>query len=333
VEAREKRVAAAERVRALYVAMTRARDRLVLLGSWPLAGGGKLVARESLMELLRSRREPPAPLADSMLRARAEGRDAELGANGVRWVFPELRGALPTLRPPENGEDERSDLADFHADLRRLGAWREAGQRRMQRSFRAAASADAHAEERERRVELGPGRETAAAAGTAVHRVLEQLRLDGEPREELARASAGLAAWIDALIPGGERAAALASAREALARFADGPLLERFAGLRGAVIARELPVLLRPDPEGEGAVGFVAGSIDLLYRDPASGELVIADYKSDRVEGAAALTERAQRYQGQATHYRRAVQEALELPAPPRFELWFLYAGVVVPVG
>ena len=115
--------------------------------------------------------------------------------------------------------------------------------------------------------------------------------------------------------------------------FADGPLLGRFAALRDAVIARELPVLLRPDPEGEGAVGFVAGSIDLLYRDPASGELVIADYKSDRVEGAAKLAERAQRYQGQAVHYRRAVQEALELAAPPRFELWFLYAGAVVTVG
>ena len=74
-----------------------------------------------------------------------------------------------------------------------------------------------------------------------MHRVLEELRLGGEPREELARASARLAARIDALLPGGERAAALASARETLARFADGPLLDRFAALRDAVIARELP--------------------------------------------------------------------------------------------
>ena len=47
-------------MRALYVAMTRARDRLVLLGSWPLAGGGKPGAKgEALIDLLRSRREQP----------------------------------------------------------------------------------------------------------------------------------------------------------------------------------------------------------------------------------------------------------------------------------
>jgi ATP-dependent exoDNAse (exonuclease V) beta subunit len=179
---------------------------------------------------------------------------------------------------------------------------------------------------------LRAARETAALAGTAVHRVLEELRLGADPRQELARASAGLAAWIDASVAAGERAAALASAQETLARFADGPLLERFAALRDAVIARELPVLLPAEAAGEGPVGFVSGSIDLLYRDPASGELVVADYKTDRVEGEAALRERAARYAGQAGHYRRAIQEAMGLPAPPRFELWFLRAGAVIPV-
>ena len=54
VEEHEERVAAAERVRGLYVAMTRARDRLVLLGAWPLTGGGNRGARgEALIDLLR----------------------------------------------------------------------------------------------------------------------------------------------------------------------------------------------------------------------------------------------------------------------------------------
>ena len=180
---------------------------------------------------------------------------------------------------------------------------------------------------------LAAARETAAAAGTAVHRVLEKLTLGGDLRDELARAGEGLEAWIDEPTAGGQREAALASAREALARFADGPLLARLAALRGAVIARELPVLLPADPEGEGAVGFVAGSIDLLYRDPESNQLVVVDYKTDRVEGEVALRERAERYRGQARHYRRAIQEALDLSSPPRFELWFLHAGAIVPVG
>ena len=57
-----------------------------------------------------------------------------------------------------------------------------------------------------------------------MHRVLEELRLDGDVREDLARASARLSDGSRILAPAGERAATLASAREALARFARGPL-------------------------------------------------------------------------------------------------------------
>jgi ATP-dependent exoDNAse (exonuclease V) beta subunit len=86
--------------------------------------------------------------------------------------------------------------------------------------------------------------------------------------------------------------------------------------------------VLLPPGEEAGPVGFVAGTIDLLYRDPATNELVVADYKTDEVAGAA-LEERARSYASQGQAYVRAVQEALALPAPPRFELWFLHAGVV----
>ena len=343
VAAREARIEAAERVRALYVAMTRARDRLVLLGSWPLAGAERGAKSEALIDLLRSRRESPAALDELMIRAHAGGRDGEIDGNGVRWSFPAL---WPAQAPPESAQatsGEREDLADVESDVRALLASREAAQRRMQRSYRAPASQDAHAGERETRAErrFGPSgarnaeseREIAAAAGTAVHRVLEELRLDGDVREDLARGSARLSDWVEVLVPASERAATLERARATLGRFASGPLLGRFAALRGAVIARELPLLIPAEPEGEGPVGFVAGAIDLLYRDPDTGEIVIADYKTDRVEAGPALAEHAQRYQGQAAHYRRGIQEALALPQPPRFELWFLHAGAVVRLG
>jgi len=344
VTAREERVEAAERVRALYVAMTRARDRLVVLGSWPLAGSSQPGAKgEALIDLLRSRRESPAALGEMMVRARAEERDGEIDASGVRWRFPYLSRAQA---PPESAESTSGgpeDLADVESDMRSLVVSRVAARQRMQRSYRAPASQDAHAGERESRAERrfdaggarnpAAAREIAAAAGTAVHRVLEELRLGDDLREDLARGSARLPAWVEGLVPEMERAAALAHARETLARFARGPLLGRLAALRDAVIARELPVLIPADPEGEGPVGFVSGAIDLLYRDPKGGELVIADYKTDRVEPGEALAERARRYAGQAAHYRRAIQEALALPQPPRFELWFLHAGAVVPVG
>ena len=347
VAAREAQVAAAERVRALYVAMTRARDRLVLLGSWPLAGAGRQGAKgEALIDLLRSRRESPAALDELMIRARADGRDGEIDGSGVRWSFPALWPAQAPTKSAESTSSEREDLADVESDMRGLVVSREAAQRRMQRRFRAPASQDAHAGERESRAERRFGasgaqraesipeaaRAIAAAAGTAVHRVLEELRLEGDVREDLVRASARLSDWVDVLVPASQRAATLASAREALERFARGPLLDRFVALRDAVIARELPLLIPADPEGEGPVGFVSGAIDLLYRDPANGEFVIADYKTDRVEKDEALAERARRYEGQAAHYRRAIQQALALPQPPRFELWFLYAGVVLPM-
>jgi ATP-dependent exoDNAse (exonuclease V) beta subunit len=169
-------------------------------------------------------------------------------------------------------------------------------------------------------------------AGTAVHRVLEDLRLGADLASELARQRDRLPGLVDGEAPGPVRAAALARAQALLAKLAAGPFAARLAALEPHVVARELPVLLPPEPDGEGPVGCVAGAIDLLYREPATGELVVVDYKTDAVEGEAALRERAARYAGQAGAYRRAVREALALERAPRCELWFLHAGAVVPV-
>jgi hypothetical protein len=55
---------------------------------------------------------------------------------------------------------------------------------------------------------------------------------------------------------------------------------------------------------------------------------VVADYKTDEVVGAE-LERRTAIYASQGAAYLRAVQAALRLGAPPRFELWFVHAGVV----
>jgi ATP-dependent exoDNAse (exonuclease V) beta subunit len=119
-----------------------------------------------------------------------------------------------------------------------------------------------------------------------------------------------------------------ARAGEVLERFVRGPLFARLRALAPHVLARELPVLLPPEREDAGPVGFVAGAIDLVHRDPETGELVVVDYKTDRVELRAEIAGRAEGYAGQGAEYQRALREALGLDAPPRFELWFLYAGV-----
>jgi ATP-dependent exoDNAse (exonuclease V) beta subunit len=61
--------------------------------------------------------------------------------------------------------------------------------------------------------------------------------------------------------------------------------------------------------------------------------MVVADYKTDDVEGDDALAARAAAYAPQGAAYVRAVAEALGLPETPRFELWFLAAGRVVTAG
>lgn len=172
-------------------------------------------------------------------------------------------------------------------------------------------------------------RELALAVGTALHGALEDLDPgDSGPVQRsacLERAESLLAL----LVAPDDREAATARTRELLDRFWSGPLHARLREIGPHILARELPVLLAPEPEGEGPVGFVAGAIDLLYRDPDRGELVVADYKSDAVSSPSEARRKADGYRGQGERYVRAVQQALELPRPPRFELWFLAIGHV----
>jgi len=110
---------------------------------------------------------------------------------------------------------------------------------------------------------------------------------------------------------------------------ASGSLLAKLAALREHVVGRELPVLLPPTGTAGDALAFAAGSIDLCYRDPETGEWVVADYKTDRVESDADVAERVERYTAQGRAYQSALREALGLDAAPRFELWFLRADRV----
>ena len=100
-------------------------------------------------------------------------------------------------------------------------------------------------------------------------------------------------------------------------------LQQSLAGVK--VRAVELPLLLARD-------GIVwRGSADLVFEE--GGELVVADWKSDRVKGDAALDALATRYRPQLELYRDAVAAALapgepgRATKPPRIELLLLRAG------
>jgi ATP-dependent exoDNAse (exonuclease V) beta subunit len=361
-EERARRIEAAEQVRTLYVAMTRARDRLVVSGRHPDGDPGwepgRRVSRHA--ELLWTRREAADP-AGRMAALAARSQDVFRDEAGVTWRFPGLTALVET--PPRRAAGAPGVALPAHetvaAATRALGERRQRARTRRDRPVSRAASDLSHEAVREHAHDRrygeddappasaatrgGPGADApedrlsgpahapdaalAAAVGTAVHAVLERaapVEDGGVPDEARGIVEATLAT----LLPPARRPAARDAALGVLDAFAATSLFAEWTALASHVLGREVPVLLPPDAEDErGAVGFVSGAVDLLYRDPASGEIVVADYKTDDVRAPGAVDERVRRYAGQGGAYVRAVQEALGLDAPPRFELWFLAAG------
>jgi ATP-dependent helicase/nuclease subunit A len=359
VAAERARVEAAERVRTLYVAMTRAKDRLVLAAAWPgeseKADPKPVEQARTHLDLLLARPDRPAePLSALWEKSLAEGADGEAAfadPAGALWKFPALGPAPGVDDDAEAAGPELPSPEEVSRTSAALRADRAAAAAHSARPFGGAASEEAHELLRqqlaERRVDAGPAaapeisprpeagpddREAAMAAGGAVHRALEEWDLAADPPAERDRQRALLPAYLTPLARGDVLGRALPRAAELLDLFAASGLLRRLRELRGSVLARELPVLIPPGGGPHSPVGVVTGAVDLLYRDPASGEVVIADYKTDEVATAADLDRRAAAYAPQGAAYVRAVQEALDLKKPPRFELWFLRADRVVAV-
>jgi ATP-dependent exoDNAse (exonuclease V) beta subunit len=242
---RQKRVHAdAELRRLLYVAATRARERLVfaaaernrsagadtfgsLLGDWR----DPELARLAIAEPATVQAPPPAQAGTSPLaaleRAAAASRIAQAAA---RPLLARPSGVAESDEEPLPVETEESLPA-------RVARARELGR----------------------------------AAGSALHDVLERLSFKSP---SAARAL---------LRPAVARAARLASLPEEEVAAHAGTALDAFlaSGLPAAlakvdVVGRELPLLF----EDEDGTRW-NGTIDLLYRDPADRRLVVADYKSE----------------------------------------------------
>ena len=328
VAAERREVEAAERVRTLYVAMTRAKDRLVLAGTWKEEDPRPPEQARHHLDLLLWRTGRP-----ELAQRWDEG----------AWSFPDRVGALwklPALRPDADGVAAGGETAvalpapeEIARESETLAICQKEAEARMERPFGGAASEEAHELLREHQSERragervrrrAPDREAAMAAGGAVHRALETWDLFADPGEESRRQRDLLPSYLARLAEGAVLDRAHPLAQSLLDRFAASGLLIRLRDLREHVLARELPVLLPPSGH---AVGVISGTIDLLYRDPATGRLVVADYKTDDPE---TLEARVAVYAPQGATYVRALAEALGLEEPPRFELWFLQANRVV---
>jgi ATP-dependent helicase/nuclease subunit A len=329
----QERVADAELVRLLYVAATRAKQRLVLAGDRPEEGRVRGRRGRRLVDLLQARGWP-----DDVDSAGAPAGRA-VDPDGVHWVDPALALQPPAaaLEPPGD-EPEPPSLARIAREARLLAVRREAAAARMARPLAGAATAEVERQlGREQWDEGADGpvaevpREVAAAVGTVVHHLLETLDLDRELPPQVAERRGELEARLGRELGPAEQAAGATHLGQLLARLAGGRLLERLERLAPRVVARELPLLLPPSGES-GPLGFVAARVDLVVGDPESGELVVVDYKTDAAADDAALAVHAARYAPQVELYCRGLQAALDLDRPPRGELWFLAADEVVAV-
>jgi ATP-dependent helicase/nuclease subunit A len=307
VVATREAVTQAERVRLLYVGMTRARRRLVLSGLWRCQQ--TRAGSDALVQLLEQR-EPAAPAWSECRKLAGEQRRAFADGAHARWRMLALEPDEP-FSEPRSAERASVDVAALDAEAARLRDAQEAARARMARRRGGRASAERH----ERGDDPAPLRAASPAAGlrigTLVHAALEAADF-GTP---------DLRAELLSRVP--EAGAEGDAARALLERVAGGPLGARLRALHPHVVARELPLLLPPSPEDE-AVGYLAGSIDLVFRDPDGGEWVVVDYKTDRSPAEDPADPRHADYRRQGSVYRRALMQALELPSAPRLELWWL---------
>jgi ATP-dependent exoDNAse (exonuclease V) beta subunit len=334
MKVREHRTAVqtAELVRTLYVAMTRAKDRLVLAGNWPFMMTRKAPSKaKTHMDLLQWRSPSPPRLMDLMQQLRKSSQASWIDHAETRWFFPGVA---------QNGDTEIAPLemmADFpsveqiSAEAAALASRVQASRTHAARPFTAAASQESHEALQELFLQhpavQGPSddkQRLAMAVGSALHFVLEAFDLNAELIVEVERQRARLDAQLRLLLSPQHIHEAQSQAKRILDRFVEGNLLRRLREISDHIIARELPVLLPPTSSPQSPVGVVVGAIDLLYRDPQTGAFVIADYKTDEIQTKTDIVDRTRVYSLQVGLYVTAVKEALNLAEDPTSELWFL---------
>jgi ATP-dependent exoDNAse (exonuclease V) beta subunit len=168
IEAAE--VEAAERVRTLYVAMTRAKDRVVLAAIHPTRCPA-LVSAKTHADLL-SHRSPPVPdLPRLMSELQTREGGAHVDDGEARWLFPALRALRGEGQAATGPADDRSEASgpsveEIRASAEGLSVRRRDAAHRAARPFHAAASDEAHEADAEEALLRGYGGEDESASRT-----------------------------------------------------------------------------------------------------------------------------------------------------------------------
>lgn len=327
-----------EELRLLYVAMTRARERLFITCTFA-------DPQKTMDKLAPAAQEHIPAQALLPMRSMAEwlicaalgtgGRALTLSIGGDEEGAP--RRVTPAAQPEPERTGEEASPVDFDALL----AWRypHAGAETLPSKLTATelkslAEPDAESAEllpraartfRRPDIALAARRLTAAERGTATHLALRYLELGALTTPEAAREA------VDRLAAAGKLSAREAAAVDAagLCRFALSPLGRRITA--APRVLREFPFALlcpaeRFFPGAEGEELLLQGVVDCCLIEPDGA--VIVDYKTDRIAPEAA-PERAKRYAAQLETYAWAVSRITGLAVKAKI-VYFLQPGEAV---
>jgi len=277
----------AQEVRVLYVGVTRARERLIVL-----AAPSRRTA--SWVEALASwGYEAGVEDGPVLFDGGVAHRRCKAGARTHRAAARRPDGAPEAVAAFDRARERARESS---GSLRRPSdeeTWREIREDSTARPVRPRGFT-----------------EESRLVGVAVHRLLE--RWNGRDSARLLE-GIGPAARAAAAESGASADAVEREIRRIFEVFVGSKLHERLRDVE--VLGKEIPIIERAR---DGAT--YRGTLDLLYRE-RDGAYVVADYKTDRETDPAKLRSI---YGPQLAVYARAVQKALRSLFPPRVELWML---------
>jgi ATP-dependent exoDNAse (exonuclease V) beta subunit len=291
-----------ENLRLLYVAMTRAREQLVIPAYWTQKPVG-------FFEVLNSRYPQLA--------------SGTPDTTGTGFHVHDVSGYDLSSKPRESLRIDLNkplDPAILEQSEAKRAEWEEGNSRAVQALNHEPLFATASRKRKELETSTEPTQSTDAGAeeaitfGTYIHRIMERIELpDGDNLECLSKS---IAADLDIT-----SAETIDTARDLVQRTLNSdPFRQRVANAEA--VYRELEYTAELD-------GIIyEGKMDLVFIE--NGAPVIVDYKTDRVT-AEQTAHRANFHRPQAAIYSRAL-EKITGQKPAATLLYFLRPGVAIPV-
>ena len=278
--AREEQMEEAERVRLLYVALTRARDHLVVSAHRPTRGENS-TARPSMADMVV---DNAAELPEAQWQP--EPLSAEESSAPATTSFADWRNARETSLA-----DARKRLTVSGSAIAQMAA--DEGADPL--SDHDDSDAKENPSDRDSDDQQAPWRKGRGGTqiGKAVHGVLQTVDLDADPDR------------IDPVVRTQAEAEGIPLARSTIRALAKSAL--ESSTVRAAATGEHWKELFVAAPVEDTVV---EGYIDLLYRSPGEG-LVVVDYKTDDIHDDDARQAKIDRYRLQVAAYSLAVEQAV----------------------